>query len=107
MNIGEKIKKIREESGFTQKNISNFLGIDQSMISKIESGERNLSSDTLSRLASLFGVNISDILSENDIQVRTKCAFRTNNLTADDLQTISFINKIALNANFMTEILGE
>lgn len=42
----------RKNSGFTQKQLSDMTGIDQSDISRIESGNANPSLKTLKRLAS-------------------------------------------------------
>lgn len=106
MSINGKIKEFRENSGYTQKNIADFLGIDQSMVSKIEKGERSLTSDMLDSLSALFGVPVSSF-SYNAAIPSTALAFRASDLTGEDLQTIAFINKIALNANFMTEKTGE
>ena len=38
--IGQKIKALREKAGLSQMHIAQFLGIDQSTISKCEKGER-------------------------------------------------------------------
>ena len=107
MQIGIRIKELRECCGFTQRNIADFLNVDQSFISKIEKGERSLTADMIKSISDLFGVETSYFLNDNKDVVKTNCAFRANDLTAEDLETISCINRIALNANFMTELLGE
>ena len=35
-NIGMKIKKLRENANLTQKQIAEFLSVDQSLVSKFE-----------------------------------------------------------------------
>ena len=40
MEINVRIKELREKNGYTQKNIADFLSVDQSFVSKIENGER-------------------------------------------------------------------
>ncbi|MDD4396548.1 MAG: helix-turn-helix transcriptional regulator [Sphaerochaetaceae bacterium] len=45
--IGENIRILRDNAGFTQGNLAHFMGMDQSLISKIEKGERGLSADML------------------------------------------------------------
>lgn len=108
MDINIKIKELREKNGYTQKNIADFLNVDQSFVSKAENGERTFTSDMINRLASLFGIHISTLLSErNDAMTSTTCAFRASDLTSDDLNTIALINQIAINANYMAELLGE
>ena len=51
--------------GISQVEIANFLGVDQSLISKIEKGERSISSDMLDELSSLFGVSLFDMQKED------------------------------------------
>jgi DNA-binding transcriptional regulator YiaG len=45
------LQRLREESKITQKQISLYLNVDQSMISKIENNERNPSVEMLDKLA--------------------------------------------------------
>ena len=59
--IGKNIKTLRVEMGLSQSNIASFLNVDQSLISKVEKGERILSADMLEKLACLFGVSIDAI----------------------------------------------
>ena len=47
--LGQKIKELRSESNYTQQNIADFLGVDQSFISKVEKNERVLTSDKLEK----------------------------------------------------------
>lgn len=103
--IGMNIRTLRERMGFNQKNIAHFLNVDQSLISKIEKGERTLSSDMLEKLACLFGVPVksieNNVLEAPDLLV----AFRASELTVEDMEAISVIQRIALNAEFMDELL--
>ena len=105
--IGKTIRKLREEMKLSQAEIGRFLGIDQSHLSKIEADERTLSSDMLDKLSCLFGVPVADIISGHVQEGKLSFAFRRNKLTVDDLETISAINRIALNVAFMRSILEE
>lgn len=106
MEINIKLKELREKNGYTQRNIADYLGVDQSFVSKVEKGERSFTSDMIERLASLFGIHVSALLSEKNEDIpSTACAFRASDLSAEDLNTIAFINRIAINANYMTELL--
>ena len=42
--IGSRIKELRKQAGLTQKSLAEYLGADQSFISKVEKGERALTS---------------------------------------------------------------
>ena len=45
LSIGNKIKELRTKAGFNQTIIAEYLQVDQSLISKIEKGEREASTD--------------------------------------------------------------
>ncbi len=51
MELAREIKKIRLESGCTQKDMAKKLGVIQQYISKIENGHENFSIDTLKKIA--------------------------------------------------------
>ena len=104
--IAERIKEFRKNSGLSQANIACFLGVDQSLISKAENGERNLSVDMLEKLAALYGVSML-AFEENTLPVNPlKFALRADELSTADMETISAINRIALNSEFMADLLA-
>jgi len=101
--IGNNAKIMRESNGFSQAIVAGFLKIDQSLISKFESGERSINAALLEKLANLYGCRVSDF-NESELRVQhTKIAF---DLSSSDLQAIHDIKRIALNAFFMTELLN-
>ena len=103
--IGNNIKILRDNMGFSQSTIARFLNVDQSLISKVEKGERSLSTDMLEKLACLFGISI-DAIESNTIETSIlSFAFRASDLSAEDLEAISAINRIALNSEYMAELL--
>ena len=103
--IGNNIKTLRDEIGFSQTIIARFLNVDQSLISKIEKGERSLSADMLEKLACLFGVSVNAIEGSTIEASNLSFAFRASDLSAEDLEAISAINRIALNSEYMAELL--
>lgn len=105
--IGETIKALREQSGFTQMNLAKYLKVDQSLISKIEKNERVITSDMLDKLSSLFGITPDSFYDDSIPKKRITVALRASKIKEDDLEMISAINRITLNLNFMTKVLGE
>lgn len=103
--IGNNIKKLRDSMGFNQSTIACFLNVDQSLISKIEKGERSISVDMLEKLACLFGVSINTIESSTIEASPLSVAFRASDLSLEDLEAISAVNRIALNSEYMAEML--
>lgn len=105
--IGNNIRVLRENAGFTQSSLAGFLKVDQSLISKIEKGERSLSADMLEKLSALFGVTVSQMESQTMAVSKLSFAFRGSKFSIDEMEAISAVNKIALNSEFMRVILKE
>lgn len=105
--IGQRIKDNRKSIGLTQKQLGEYLGLDQSMVAKIEKGQRNINSDVIDRLSSLFCCPIDYILYGKNNNKKCQIAFRTDKLSASDLKAIAEVNKIILNQFEMDKILGE
>lgn len=82
--VGNNIKTLRESMESSQSVIAHFLNVDQSLISKVEKGERNLSVDMLEKLACLFGVSIDAIESSPIEASSLSAAFRESELSAED-----------------------
>ena len=103
--IGNNIHVLRENAGYTQTTLARFLDVDQSLISKIEKGERSISTEMLEKLAALFGVTVDEMEDDHVSQSSFSFAFRGNDLNAEEMEAICVINKIALNSEFMSKLL--
>lgn len=64
--INKNIKKARLESGLTQKQVADSLGVSQAQYARWESGGRNPKDDTISQLAEIFGVGIDTLKGRDD-----------------------------------------
>lgn len=60
-SFGEQIKSLRESKRLTLKQASAALGIDISMLSKIEKGRRTANSELIKSLSNLFDVKQSEL----------------------------------------------
>lgn len=54
MNFGEKLKMLRTGQNLTQQQLASRLGVQKSVVSYYESGERTPSTDVLVKLARFF-----------------------------------------------------
>lgn len=61
LDFGVFIHELREQHRFSQKIVADKLGIDISMLSKIEHGERQAQGYMLKPLAELFNLNFKEI----------------------------------------------
>lgn len=102
----QRIKLLRKESKLTQEQMASYLNVDQSFVTKLENGTRNLNADLVEKICNLFGCTDEYLLGESDEYIPLNFAFRSNNIQTEDLQSIAMINKIAMNLRFMDEILG-
>ena len=62
LTIGEQIRKLREDKGLPLRKIAAELDIDQSILSKIERGERKASKNQIIRIAKIFGADEKKLL---------------------------------------------
>lgn len=104
--VGERLKKIRLEHNFTQKQIADYLGFKQGQIAKLESNERTLKSDSLIKLSNLYRCSPEYIILGIGEYSKTNLAFRSNekNLSLDD---IAEMNRIIDNLEFLSRITNE
>lgn len=107
INIGKRIKSMREQTKLRQSQLAAYLGIDQSYLSKIESGERGISVEHLERLAELFGCEINAFESDEIVVHPVRFALRAKEITLEDMNIIATINHLANNSKYMARLLGE
>ena len=65
MELGEKLKKSRNNKGFSQTNVAEHLNISRQSISKWENGNSYPDLDNLVRLSEYYEVSIDELLKEN------------------------------------------
>lgn len=104
-SIGRRLKELRTRFGYTQAAISSLLGVDQSLISKYESGERQVSMDILESLGDLYCCDLvhTQPVASPVLQV----AFRADSINASNMKAIQAVNRIVLNSVFMANLLKE
>ncbi len=66
MEFSKRLKELRKENGYTQKSISEMLGIKQPPYQRWESGKSMPTAANLELLAKTFNVSVSYLLGETD-----------------------------------------
>jgi len=107
MDVGKSIKALRVANKITQEQIGEFLGIDQSMVAKIESGERKITTVQLDKLCNLFGCDQNFLLNRTNQLNILQFAFRSKSADTESLAVIAAVNKIANNLRSINYLLEE
>ena len=107
--IGENIKSYRERLHLTQHQVAECLGISRELVSLFETGKREISLEKLESLADLFGVELVNLIEEDSDLVVTDLAFayRSEEMTNDDLRQISEFKRIIKNYLKISQMLNE
>ncbi len=63
--ISKNIKKYRKEHGYTQAHLAELIDMEIVSISRIETGDYNISLKSLENFAKIFNVSILDLLRED------------------------------------------
>lgn len=94
MNVGLRLKEIRESKGLTVNKLANMSGISQSHLREIELGNKNPTVETLSYFCESLDITLSDFFKEShgtDISPALLKSIRE--LTADQqLKLAEFLN---------------
>lgn len=60
INIGKKIKELREERGISQEELSFRANIHRTQVSRIETGQNNVSMKSIAKLVEYFNISYPD-----------------------------------------------
>ncbi len=60
--LGDRVREIRLEAGFSQEELADRAGLHRTYIGGIERGERNVGLINLLRIAKALGFSVSDLL---------------------------------------------
>jgi UDP-N-acetylglucosamine 1-carboxyvinyltransferase len=100
-NLGDQISKIRELKQMTQSDLAEKIGTTQSVIARIEKGEQNLSTETLSKISEALNHPIVSLTPQGTLNFRIegghklsgKIKVRTSKNGAVGVLTASLLNK--------------
>ena len=104
------LKLLREQSGFTQEQMAEYLGVKRSAYSNYETGDRETPEEVLVKSAELLGCE-RELLSEQDEQmVRSgmmACAFRADGLSTEDMREVARFKRVVLEYLKINKLLSE
>lgn len=62
--LGEQLRTLREQSSLSLRDVANKIGIDTSLLGKIERNERPATKEQIKLIASFFNVNEKQLIKE-------------------------------------------
>lgn len=90
MEFSERLKKLRKDSGFTQVDVAEKLGISQPAYASWERGIKKPTQENLVKIAQILNVSIDYLVGNSD-----------ENLKEDELDNVELLFRI--NSNGLTE----
>ncbi|REK59007.1 MAG: transcriptional regulator [Geobacillus sp.] len=64
--VGDRIRELREERDWSQREFAKRVGINYSVVNRIELGKRNVEDHELAKIADVFGVTTDYLLGRTD-----------------------------------------
>ena len=106
--ISKNIRQLRDKFGYTQQFIADYLNISHAAVSQYENDARTIPTSVIEKLALLYNIEEFDLYEENPEKqsLITSFAFRSDNLSVTDMQSISAFRKIIYNYINMTTALA-
>ncbi len=81
MKIGDSLKKLRENKGYTQQQMAELIHVHRSGYSKMENSQQDIPVDCLIHIAKNFGMTVDDVIYfgerssvPNEVSVEDKAA---------------------------------
>jgi len=62
--LGEKIRKIRMEKGFSQEKFALSIGMDRTYFASVEAGKRNISLLNIEKIAKGFSISLEELFKD-------------------------------------------
>lgn len=72
LQIGQRIKELREKAEMSQKDLAYTADLDRSYIASIENGQRNVSIVNIEKIANALNVTLKEFFNNNEFEKHTK-----------------------------------
>lgn len=66
MELADKVKELREKAGLTQEELAMKMGVQRNTVWRWENKKANLKADNIQRLASVFDVDVSELVTSRE-----------------------------------------
>ncbi|MFL0198331.1 helix-turn-helix domain-containing protein [Clostridium sp. WILCCON 0269] len=66
MNVGNRIKTLREKLGLSNSKLATLAGLSQPVMNRLENNERSADIETLEKICSALNITLVDFLKDSD-----------------------------------------
>lgn len=90
-SLPNKIINLRESKDWSQAELARRLDVNKSVMNRIESGERKVSSDELKKLSDIFDVSTDYLLGRTDVKEKSPtlvAAHLDDDVSEEDMEDI-------------------
>jgi transcriptional regulator with XRE-family HTH domain len=93
MNLGDKVKELREKAGLTQEELAERMGVQRNTVWRWENQKANLRADNIQRLSSALNIDASEIIDD-----RYAPELSTHTSTNETYPSLAYWGEVADNA---------
>jgi len=86
VELGRKIRALREARGFTQEQFAEEAGLDRAYYGGVERGERNVAALNLIRIARALGVEVGELFPPVSVHLAGNQATLSHKRVSDDVR---------------------
>lgn len=90
--LGEKIKKIRNDRGFSLREMANMIDLSASFLSQIEQGKASPSIENLKKIANCLDVRVSYLIEDDEIKKDTVLVKKSERSTVESVDSNTTIS---------------
>lgn len=95
MNVGERIKYLREQKNITVNKLANLAGVSQSYLREIELGNKQPTIEYLEYICWALNISLKEFFSNDDMPIHPFLASAVSKLDAEEqLKLADFLNSI-------------
>ena len=69
IEFGSRVRKLREQAGLSSREFALMIGRSKAYIIQLENGHRNVSLDTIERIAAGLGISLAELFENLDTHV--------------------------------------
>ncbi len=95
MKIGEKIKSIRTEKGWSQRDLAARMGYNHSTITRIENGKIDIPQSRIVQFAEVLGTTVADLMSWEKVQKKNDILSDIILLMSKDAELLQMVETLS------------